>query len=359
MVGVGVALAFGLSACGDDGGGSGRTVPETIDGVPAAYADIACDNLSRCSAQAIIDLFVGADCEAQLAAEIEDSQLTAWKAAIAAGTLVYDRSKLGACLDALVAQGCELFTSRMPDACEEALAGQVAADGDCNVSVECAGPTYCRVEDACPGSCAARTGAGTPCDHDEACQDGLSCQRGSCAAVAGDGEPCEGDGAGECRLGLLCVGEDDDTGTPGTCKQFEAIFTEALGEECDVDTGALCQEGLSCAVESIGIGGATLRCVEPSASGAPCSFGIPSPCPDGEYCDANISSSGADGDCVPLPGMGEPCADQPFGLSCEEGLTCIDGTCGQQRRLGAPCADDRECVSNRCAGGACEAPLCE
>jgi hypothetical protein len=97
-----------------------------------------------------------------------------------------------------------------------------------------------------------------------------------------------------------------------------------------------------------------LKCEEPVGSGEACHFGAPSPCPDGEYCDADIAKGTVDGQCRTLPKAGEACLTIAADTQCGAGLVCcVDQRCHPINRLGQPCVSDAGCSSGRCDAGKC------
>jgi hypothetical protein len=301
----------------------------------------------------------GADCEDSLTAQLEDQAVPRWQAAIDAGTLVYHPDKARACLDAFADVGCDIPSSRTPPECEEALEGTVALGDDCNDGMECAGVAYCQFVNQCPGTCEALEAAGSPCSDDGDCEDGLSCQNGDCAAPAGEGDACGGADDPDCSLGLLCLGEDEEAGTSGACQPVEDLLIGGDGDACDpIGGGPLCQEGLSCILDSVTPGTFELVfvCAGAVASGEACKAGFPDQCPDDEMCDADVEAGQIDGTCVSLPDDGEACAATMFGAGCAPGLSCIDDVCTEMARIGEVCAVDDGCYSDTCDGDTCAAP---
>ena len=344
-----------VSACGDDAGGGGREFEE----LPPLVAESLCTEVEACLDPGSLATLFGADgCVERLTAQIDDSDFVYLQDAIEAGRIEYDGRRIDACLAQISGIGCGFATTRVFDdaACRSAFGGSAQEGDDCTVDAECTGAAFCDL-DSCPGTCTARLSAGDPCQEDDQCEDGLSCgDEGTCSAPVAAGDPCGGGVAGSCAPGLFCVGEDEDAGTSGTCRDVDELFRADLGDDCDFDRGELCAEGLSCVVMELGADG-TLRlgCVEPSESGAACSFGVPSPCPGGEYCDANIAAGMVDGTCQPLPGAGERCVVLTGSQACEPGLVCeVDGRCHPVNRLGQPCASDQGCASGLCVAGNCE-----
>ena len=125
--------------------------------------------------------------------------------------------------------------------------------------------------------------------------------------------------------------------------------------------GPFCMEGLSCAITGFMPGsGVTAECIGPADSGGTCNVGFPDPCPEGEYCDADLMSGEIEGTCTALPTDGEPCVEGAVFRACAAEHVCSEGTCKSVGRIGDPCDADEQCYSGNCDGGSCaEAPLCE
>ena len=131
--------------------------------------------------------------------------------------------------------------------------------------------------------------------------------------------------------------------------------------QCDLQATRLCAADLSCVVKLQGQS-AVQTCMAEVAAGAACSFGVPTQCPDGEYCaGTNLPMGNFNGTCTPLPGDGEACAEDPASAGCRTGLICdTDDKCRARGRLDDPCVSNDGCLSTRCDGGKCVRPLeCE
>lgn len=363
-----LALAA-LPGCGDDveTGGPGSDTGRPIDDVPQALAEGLCASIQSCYGDFADVIYRGTDCVVDTAADIRDASLPIWKADIAAGTVVYDGTKVQACADAIAAMGCALRSERLASVCDEALAGNVPAGGACQGNVECDGARYCAFTGAtCPGVCTDLEAEGSPCTDNDACQNGLVCLvdaasgQGTCASLADEGEACSNDG--ECDGGLGCVGADAMTGALGTCETWASRFTEAEGDGCDPQGGQLCATGLSCVLDQFSAGsGASFSCSAPFASGAACKVGFPNGCPADEYCNADLKTGQLDGVCTPSPLEGEPCYDSGLGngaiAPCAPGLACNpNGICEGTGVIGETCTTEDFCHSGVCTSGVCASP---
>lgn len=354
-------LSFAILEISTTGCGGDDDDDIAFEDVPAEVAGVFCSQVDPCLG-VLADMFLGggSDCNENFAADFADGDWARIEAAIDAGTVVYHSDRAQACLDAFAALGCDIFTSRPPDECEEAVEGTVEPFGDCDFDAECEGTAYCKIEAECPGACTAREGEGGTCDGDDACEDGLTCQNGECTPLAGEGEDCGGTEAPECDMsaGLFCVGQDEERGTSGTCQKVEETFTAAEGEDCNLLEGPFCVEGISCVLDSIEGMQPVFVCVGESESGGACKAGFPDPCPGDEVCDANPFGGGdTDGTCVPLATAGEPCTPVLIGTGCAAGLVCgEDGDCTEVHRIGESCDSDDGCYSGNCESSVCAAP---
>ncbi|HEY3234906.1 MAG TPA: hypothetical protein VGJ84_09315 [Polyangiaceae bacterium] len=366
-ISAGVLLAgavVGLS--GGCGGSAESTSPDaSTANCPAAadvarlYVDAICSSFTKCDG-AVANLFLSflgaADCASFFQNRIEGE--LPLDMLVSSGKVVYNCSKLQACLDALSA-GCGALDNARETACEAAIAGQVADGQSCDYDLECKTGSFCDAQTSCPGTCKMRRVAGDPCSYDSDCTWGLKCSADSnhCVAPAKLSEPCGGGVAPECASGLFCAG--DSMGTPGSCSDINTVFSARDGQACSFsDTSPqYCIATLSCAVTGLGPTGAVTgaQCKAPVGANATCQIAFPDMCPISQYC--KVPGGGFNGTCVDRPALGQPCT--AFGL-CEPGLVCIpsainptQGNCELQQKLGSPCQGDANCYSGRCYRGAC------
>lgn len=348
-----VGSALVLSGCPSS---STQTVP--IEDLGATYGSVSCDIVADCYGEAIVAVLVGATdhgaCVARAEAAYTNGALPRYQAAIAMGTLTYDGSQAGACVDALRGLGCEAIASRTPSACDSLFVGHVATGGACALDEECEGAAYCRVEGACPGTCQPYVAAGGACTRNEACASGLRCTSGACMAPGGAGASCQGATGVECAGGLICRG---GTATDaGTCTATSDVFAAASGAACSPGNGQLCMAGLSCIIAS-----ATSQTCGPDglAAGSACQFAIPDQCADGFYCmGASLSTTppSFDGTCAPLPTAGMACVTGGTTQSCADGSVCEANVCVEVQDNGGACTTDADCYGSHCTGGVCTAP---
>lgn len=345
--------------CGDshDAGTGDGDVP--IEELPRAWSESLCSVVDECIGP-LADLFLGeTDCVTTFQYGFEDGALADLEAAIDAGRVVYDPGKAGDCLAAIEAAGCDALDNPQPDICAEAIEGTVEVGGDCSLGFECVGHAFCdRSAGTCPGTCTDPRPAGGDCGDDAHCRAGLVCseETSRCVAPSGAGAGCE-QGEPPCRSGLVCIGADEEAGTPGTCRTLDEVLVAAEGESCDLEGGVWCQEGLSCVVTSASLAGVTLECRSEVGSGGSCFVGLPDQCPAGEYCAGhNLTLGMPEGDCEPLPSAGDPCADAFLGPRCEADHVCVSDVCRPLQRNGEGCMADVQCYSGVCDAGACTAP---
>lgn len=356
-----LAASLAIGACGGDsedgdggGGSGGGSAGMPLDDVLPAIVELQCNAIDSCASDLMSIYLSGMQCEDYFGRMFEDGDWPNIVKAVEDGRIVYHGDKAQACLDAWAALGCDMFTMRAPSICDETLEGTVEEGGACTLDGECKGPFFCKVEGSCPGVCTARQGEGAACKSDDACQDGLGCDEGldECVKPGTSGDACE-QGEPGCVLGYMCLGAEE--GTPGTCKDTSEILVGKEGEACDFEGGSFCEPGLSCVLEDWTSSGAVSNCRAQVASGGTCGIGIPSHCPAGEYCDADPQQTGSfEGQCVALPGDGEPCAGAVF-QSCQPYHACVNDVCRQLQRLDGSCATDDECYSGNCETGSCAA----
>lgn len=285
----------------------------------------------------------------------------------------------GACLvsSACIALGvegwdCEVAGCATGLVCRGTTCAPPGAAGDsCEDLDDCESPLVCVA-----GECGERADVGSTCTEDDLCVFGARCEEGVCVAgvrtcgeegdVCGSGHvcntrfvgACEARGAagtscdanGDCIDGLLCFG--------GTCSDI----VRGDGEGCfDPTAGQLpCGPGLYCNIDE------TLTCQARFANGAACTRS--SMCPDGSTCVAGV--------CGPSPVAGEMCGieyDCAPGVLCDATVTCsppstVGGECSvaicapglvcrgsllceEPVGDGAECFSDIDCIpTHRCNG---------
>jgi hypothetical protein len=362
------ALVFGLAAAcgGGSSSGGGAEAGASAGGagaedegiplaeVPARYAAAACTVYTACLGELFALFRPGEDCEKNTTVQL-DEELAGLQAIVDAGRIKYDGTKLQACLDDVEATGCELLNERAPESCEAALQGTVAEGGDCQLDEECEGKQYCKIEAACPGTCTLLEQAGGPCSGSSDCVSGLSCgDTGRCVAPAEPGKACKG-GEPDCSPGYICLGNDDDSNMPGTCKEIESTFSGMDGDACSLES-KLCAAGYVCEITSVAPVGGT--CAAKVSTGDACKAAFPDQCPDDEFCKLNGNPlTPFDGTCTSKPEAGEPCGKglAPEPNICAPYARCDEGMCREIAHLGESCTVNATCYSDHCVDGACVA----
>ena len=235
------------------------------------------------------------------------------------------------------------------------------------------------------GACSmVATNAGNPCDDDDLCTWGDTCQDGVCAAgpalncndgnlctddscdpLAGcqnadndapcsDGDLCTDDdicGGGECQPGAEVVCDDGNDCTDDSCISESGCQHAPNQAECD--DGNACTSGDKC-------------------TGGQCVFLAVLSCDDGNACTADSCDSTTGCANEPAPGTcddGNPCtlsdlcvngACQPGPpVSCDDGNSCTADACDEEgvcQHDPAPgqCSDGNECTTgDHCESGVC------
>ena len=361
-----VALFVACGASSDFKGGGGDDDALAFEDLPAEFARAQCELFERCYGPLYHIFLTFEDSTKRAESEFRDSGFGALGAAVDAKTVKYDGKKAALCLQALATRECSQANERPIEVCEEALVGTAALGGDCNLDEECEGSHICEFAAQCPGTCVERYTEGHPCVENDECATTLVCSDATkrCVVPAADGEACGAGVEPQCDGGLLCEGEDDGAGRPGTCRPLDRIAEHGVGEACSPSVGDLCEPGLSCVIDSLT---PTFVCKTIPASGGSCGIGFPENCPVGEYCplgNAELALSVFEASCVPLPQVGEPCATRPDFIAgrCEPYSRCDEptGRCLGLRGLGETCSSDELCNSGHCENGGCASPrACE
>jgi hypothetical protein len=304
------AAGFAL-ACADDDKGKTYDDPQAFcESLKASWAaaEVRCAGFTAKAASWALDRMVSCERVA---------------AAIAAGRTRYDAAKAEACISTFAGMTCDAlaWNDGPPEACAEAVVGQVAAGSACTlgIDVECL-DGWCDFADGCfaPGLCRTYRHAGQSCTGaTEECGPGLSCSE-TCfePTVLTAGQPCGVSGA-ICGPGLFC----DTSGMDLTC-----AIRRAQGSACSYDS--MCASGLQCVAEA---------CAPWVAPGGAC---VP-----GEYACRLGASCTAEGACVAWPVLGGACnvPGLPEPNMCLEGwcsagtMAAAAGTCTAPLAPGATC----------------------
>lgn len=343
---------------------SGTTEPGnepslTVEMAAQVIARGSCGALEACMGKSLLlDSLQGMDCVDYRSKVYADREYHWLAKSVALGRVTFRADLLGQCERDLIDRGCDVQSRRLPESCEDALAGKADLDQSCAIDQECQGNAFCDkgMQETCPGTCAALQRGGLPCNASSQCADGLTCRSGVCAAPLAADDPCTGHlKYGECPPGLVCQG----TSGALKCQTIATVYVGKLGAACDANA-KLCESGLVCKSQS-----ATSTqgvCDKPAAAGGTCRPAVPSQCPADQYCKdsrADVSTrapAGKDGVCSPLPDTSKAC-DQNLG--CKPGLVCstTDNICRGRRSVGESCRESRECYGGSCVDGSCAAPL--
>ena len=351
-----------FAACGgsSDFTSSGGDEKLSIEEVPGEFAAAECQLFARCATVFYDILFSHEDCERLVEEQVRQGGFGELEQAVDDGRIGYDSKAAAACIAAIGDVECERINERPLDACENVFVGSTASGEECDLDEECVAGLICDTNAMCPGRCAPHRAAGLECRNDDDCASGLVCSdvTNRCVQPHAEGEPCGGGVEAECNGGLACIGDDRNEMRTGTCMPFDEIERAGADEPCDLTTGVLCGEGLSCVI--VNVQTFAFACKPIPASGGSCGIGFPENCQKGEYCPvtvADVLANTLTSRCAPLPADGEPCAGRPvdFLPSCEAYSRCepSTGNCLGLRDLGETCSSDEFCYSGHCVNGGC------
>jgi hypothetical protein len=350
-----------LSACGGDSEFNSDREDESIslDDLPAEFAGAYCDLIARCAPIYSDILFSLEDCDVLLEERARQGGWNELEQAVDDGRVTYDGKSAEHCMDAIATVECTDVNVRPVEACEDMLKGSVAAGGECDIDEECA-EGICDTNMMCPGECAPLRPAGEECQEDGECASGLVCSELTrlCVQPGAEGEACGGGIEPQCDGGLACIGGDSMEMQTGTCRPFEEIELASANETCNLDTGLLCESGLSCVVVSLD--GPAFECRPIPNSGGTCGIGFPENCPKGQYCPltaAEVLLGVLESSCTTLPADGQACAQRPIDFlpTCAAYTRCNAATsmCMELRDLGESCTSPNQCYSGTCVNGGC------
>jgi hypothetical protein len=300
-----IVILLCLPAC--HGGAMG---PVAATEIGAQLVDAECAYLVRCG--------LSPDVPTCKAIELPDA--TRLDAELKSGKVLYDAQAGGDCLTAVAAQTCarsERF--RTPQACDDAFAGTVAADGACVSGDECMSGnctyTNCPASMACcPGKCGPVVTIVAPGGDCSAfatrCTAGNFCHSETsgalvCAPQGAAGAPCLG--GSDCVEGLGCVAR---AGQSPVCGAYAAH-----GQTCD-------PAGLLCEAPTDYCDPTTKKCVAQVAAGGDCAA-TATACLGFAVCDPTSHK------CVAKHEVGGPCAMEP---DCLALLVCMNGKCALPAR---------------------------
>jgi len=246
MITASVALG---SSCGDDA--SSRSIER--DELVHEMAKVVCARAYDCcpsdELQQVLDE-VGAtneeECRTNYTAALA-SDLEPMLAAVEAGTMAYQPSQAGACLQAFSGMACSegILGNEAPSAaCDKIFVGNLAQGDDCHESSECAAGACVGAEYdddyqiTTQGTCQPHLQDGEACTEGQECAEGSSCNQeydpetgeyvGTCEAYRAIGESCD---YGDCVFDAYCdiMSTDAQTGeSSGIC-----TARKAAGEACE------------------------------------------------------------------------------------------------------------------------------
>ncbi|UQA56231.1 hypothetical protein [Polyangium aurulentum] len=215
---LGGALAASLPGCSSDPEPEGPyTLENVCDRLPAKI----CAQRSSCCTK-------GGSFDESGCVAFEKSNCQKNVADVEAGKMTFDGESIQGCLDAIAPWASQCFLSsddlfsygEASNVCRKVFAGEVAKDGACDRSEQCALPTDPKESSFCEfdGKCALvrYVPEGTACDpfagNGELCDRGLYCDAepqqmlGACKRVTAVGAACDAQSAGnlECGLDAYC-----------------------------------------------------------------------------------------------------------------------------------------------------------
>ncbi len=368
VTGCGTAATSSKGGSQTDGGiGPVSTAPIAVADLCPVFTSDLCTYLIQCGQAPYRNL-------AQCLAEVDCYGLAQLQAAVAAGGVVYDPSKVGACHARFLSDPCNfaffLFTPTIFDVlsyCPGTITPELAAGADCVADGECTQGLYCQktTSGACPGKCTAYAEAGAACGLDATlmtypqCGPELECNNNNiCQPNGKPGSVCANDS--DCGPTIICL-DDPSCVTPnlwcnlsgggatGTCNVGVAAGATCGAAKAGTTSYDIqCADGLWCSQIFIDQAGV---CRVPAGMGAPCNnFGG---CEKGFHCGGYVPvGAGATlGQCVPPSASGGPCT---FTDDCQPGLGCPASTCAPLGALGGLCQQDGDCQAGMtCASGKC------
>ena len=278
---------------------------------------------------------------------------TTFEQSIDAGWLAYDGHAARMCLESY-SRECSLVGF----GCAQAyLIAKQPVGAPCRTNADCIDGA-CGAPQGCAGTCSPLSSIGPQLEGEIGCRAGLATivptettgtSQYRCAAPVARGEVCWGP-EDQAVGGTVCIETGDQCPQPkdggsSVCEPYAppvSSFSHVTrGGDCSAGIvgGQFCQGGLACRADG--------RCGSRIERGGSCAL-------DAWGCE--IDSTCADGLCVPMRTLGEPC---DYVTRCGPDLRCTDTTCEKPRLEGAPCANDFSCEPPlRCVDGVCGAMVC-
>jgi len=356
-----LALLLGGAVAVTGCGGSDAKESIALADLPAKVAPAYCALVKHCNSFFYDIAYSVEDCAATFEKQYSERSFSEVQKAVTDKKANYDGVSAAACVSAIASNDCSFLDNTPIPACQQAVVGTVSDGGGCDLDAECSATSRCVItNNACPGTCSARASAGVACSTNDDCAAGLVCSNATqhCVAPAAEGDKCGGGVEVQCKVSLLCVGEDAAKMQSGTCKQPKDVFAGADGATCDIQKGPWCQDGLSCVIDSIDAGTPVEKCHPKAAAGGMCGIAIPSQCADTEYCPltaADLGKKTFTAQCLALPAEGAACGAPISGAACGPNLRCDPDTqkCAKIRDLGETCASNELCYSGNCQNKVC------
>ena len=327
----------------------GITIPLPAS-LAADTATVVCRYLERCNYNTIAEEVLNEPCLQMIERQMEDAVVSRLSPLQNRGELSFNPQGNRACLMAIETLPCSLDFTALSRDCTDGFDGLVPVGEGCTDHEVCEGDAFCDRQEECPGTCQPRASVDETCTVDVGCQAGMTCVRGTCQSASAVNGECGGDGP-PCEAGLYCTGEN---GGAGRCQTYDD-GTAGQSDECDINAGPLCGNGLACVVDA-GLFGIRFTCENRREENQRCRPGLPDQCRRGLYCaDTDINAQDIEGVCRAAPGDGQPCGEGPVFQVCAAGLVCDDGLCTPRSRLGERCAQNETCYSGFCDNEVCVA----
>jgi len=311
------------------------------DDFAGAFAQAVCSVQSRCRVEG---RYLEQACEKELRTVFAPDL----GKAIAAHRAAFDAGPAQACLDGLLARGCDPAPPLVEQACASAAKGLVAEGGQCFWLYECAAG-YCvpAQPGVCPATCTAPVGEGGACPgkNNAGCdaRAGLRCVAGVCSKRHASTQPCVSDS--DCAPGLFCR-----DGQACAARGNELASCGAQNE---------CNASLFC--ELTASGG---LCRKKGEQGRPCgtnaqSLAVDRECAAGLVCKGYTTAKAGPtpGTCTPAGDEGAPCVAAASINGCAGGLVCAGGSCAL-KPVSGPCSAQDDCRARAAfcsAAGQCQA----
>lgn len=281
------------------------------------------------------------------------------------GFLVWDSSRLAACVESPGSYSCSAGRFTWSPACRDLVRPNRTVGQTCFAEAAHLNPSSCATgwcpegdgeTGPCPATCKAFRAQGEKCGDAERCDAGLQCSSGLCVPPARTGQVC-GDVA--CASGLWCAPQraggsacalrtgvgtacDADPGCQsGLCLDGRCAVSSALGQRCNASEQ--CGAGNVCRAISLDDGKTQqLRCAARVPLGSDCK--LDDACVLGAVCEGNRCVTSAPA------AAGQAC----FRSTCQAGLFCgrTSNTCLAKRSTGATCSRDPDHeLFGACAAG--------